>query len=90
MCIKHWEEVLVSLSNKKILKEIVACQERVQHERVYYYVFDGSVWNGMEWFLSNMIHFGFMLHRDWFCPYRHVKYISIVVIYLVCLNLPRS
>ena len=65
-------------------------RERVRHERVYCDVFDGSVWKGMEWFLSNTRHFGFMLNVDWFCSYRHVKNISIGVIYLVCLNLPRS
>ena len=44
----------------------------------------------MEWLLSNKRHFGFMHNIDWFFPYRHVKYISIGVIYLVCLNLCRS
>ena len=44
---------------------------RVRHERVYCDIFDGSVWKGMEWFLSSTRHFGFMLNVDWFCPYRH-------------------
>ena len=65
-------------------------RERARHEKVYCDVFDGSAWKGMEWLLSNKRHFGFMHNIDWFCPYRHVKYISIGVIYLVCLNLCRS
>ena len=44
-------------------------RERTQHEKVYCDVFDGSVWKGMVWLLSNKRHFGFMHNKDWFCPY---------------------
>ena len=31
-----------------------------------------------------------MLNLDWFCPYKHVKSVSVGAIYMVCVNLPRS
>ena len=85
---------------KKSLSELIATEdfekncdlwkERVYHDGVYSDVFDGREWKKFSDFLNKERSYGLMLNVDWFCPYHHVKSISIGVIYLVCLNLPRS
>ena len=81
----------MSLSNKMTLKENVGCggREFDMKKCNVMFLMDLSG-KRLEWYLYNKRHFGFMLNVDWFYPYRHVKNISIGVIYLVCLNLPKS
>ena len=55
-------------------------------------IYDGRIWkeftdNG---FFAEPNNYGLMLNLDWFCPYKHVKNISIGAIYAVVTNLPRA
>ena len=101
----QWEKEISSIENiyktlRRSISELIKqddferkCnlwRKRVRHERVHCDVFDGSFWKELEWFLFNTKHFGFVLNIDWFCSSCHVKTISIGVIYLVCLKLPKS
>ena len=57
-------------------------------------IYDGKVWdsfkkyNGVS-FLEERFNYAFMLNCDWFQPFKRRKDISIGVMYLVVLNLPR-
>ena len=65
-------------------------------EEHYGDVYDGNVWKsfknwkGSKPFLELSRSFGLMLNVDWFQPYKHRNDISIGVIYLVLMNLPRK
>ena len=62
---------------------------------VYSDVYDGRVWqqfqnyNGQS-FLSSPNNYAFMVNVDWFQPFKRVNSVSVGVIYLVCMNLPRE
>ena len=62
---------------------------------MYSDVYDGKVWKSfIRWnnrdFLSLPRSFGLMLNVDWFQPFKHRKDVSIGVLYMVIMNLPRA
>ena len=57
---------------------------------IYEDVYDGKVWEKFSHFFNECPrNIGLMLNLDWFDPYKHATY-SVGVIYMVCLNLPRT
>ena len=75
-----------------------ACEHwrhRETDDQLYGDVYDGKVWNSfLRWndrdFLASPRGFGLMLNVDWFQPFKHRKDISVGVLYMVVMNLPRS
>ena len=57
-------------------------------------VFDGKIWKNFNdankfYLLTKPKKYRLMVYLDWFCPYEHIRNFSVVVFYLVVLNLPR-
>lgn len=51
----------------------------------------GDVYDGKDRdFLALSRSFGLMLDVDWFQPFKHCKDVSVGVLYMVIMNLPRS
>ena len=75
-----------------------ACEHwrhRETNDQLYGDVYDGKVWNSFLRrndldFLASPRRFGLMLNVDWFQPFKHRKDISVGVLYMVVMNLPRS
>lgn len=58
-------------------------------------IYDGAIWKEFEDpeglnFFENENNLAIMLNVDWFCPYKHVRSVSVGAIYAVFLNLPRE
>lgn len=70
-------------------------RDRQTSEQLYGDIYDGAVWksfylwNNRE-FLALPRSVGLMLNVDWFQPFKHRKDISVGVLYMVVMNLPRS
>ena len=75
-----------------------ACEQwrnRQTDEQWYGDVYDGKLWKSFDQrnqreFFSLPQSFGLMVNVDWFQPFKHRKDISVGVIYIVIMNLPRS
>ena len=58
-------------------------------------VYDGRIWKefndeeGLNFFQNNS-NLALMINVDWFCPYKHVRSVSVGAVYAVVLNLPRE
>ena len=83
------------ISRENFEEKCEAWRNRSFHDDLYCDVYDGRIWkrfndpDGFN-FLTKPRHYGFMMNLDWFCPYKHVKSVSVGAIYMVCMNLPRS
>ena len=75
-----------------------ACEQwrnRQTDEQWYGDVYDGKLWKSFDQrnqreFFSLPQSSGLMVNVDWFQPFKHRKDISVGVIYIVIMNLPRS
>ena len=86
------------LKRPGVVKQCKEWCERDVPEGVYSDIYDGHIWKNFwkskkrpEGFFSANEHtYGFSLNIDWYQPYKHRSDVSIGVIYLVLLNLPRE
>ena len=97
-----FKSVITSLENLLLRDGMLdLCQkwkERDVPGNVYCDVMDGNIWKefgrkcvgSKTFFEISDTNFGFMLNVDWFQPYKRRSDISIGVMYLVLLNLPRE
>ena len=90
-CYNPLKESLQKLFKRTYFEE--QCQlwkDRSLPANVYEDIYDGKVWEKFSpFFNESPRNIGLMLNLDWFDPYKHASY-SVGVIYMVCLNLPRS
>ena len=77
-------------------EECEAWRSRKTKEDLYGDVYDGSVWKSFgNWkstrpFLNLPRSYGLMLNVDWFQPFERRKDLSVGVLYMVLMNLPRK
>ena len=77
-------------------KDCEAWRKREVPEDIFSDVYDGQVWKSFyNWkgnrpFLELPRSYGLMLNVDWFQPFKHRNDVSVGVIYLVIMNLPRK
>ena len=90
-CYKSLEESIESLYKRTYFEDM--CQlwkQRRVPNNTYEDIYDGRVWKEFLWFFQESPqNLGMMLNLDWFNPYKHSNY-SVGVLYMVCLNLPRT
>ena len=95
-CYKSVIDVVETFLKRPNFEE--ACEHwrnRQTDDQLYGDVYDGKVWKSFHrWnnsdFLALPRSFGLMLNVDWFQPFKHRKDISVGVLYMVIMNLPRS
>ena len=80
------------LSRPGMLEKCRKWRDRKIPDDVYCDIYDGEVWKKFDngFFIKNNNTCGLSLNIDWFQPYKHRPDVSIGVIYLVLLNLPRE
>ena len=90
-CYKPLKESLEELVSREGFEE--NCEQwrhREVKENVYGDVYDGGIWKNFNKSNNNYFdqprNYAFMLNVDCFCPFKHVKSVSLGAIYLVCLN----
>ena len=95
-CYKSAIDVLETFLKRPNFEE--TCEQwrnRQTDEQLYGDVYDGKVWKSFQrWsnrdFLSLPRSYSLMLNVDWFQPFKHRKDVSVGVLYMVIMNLPRS
>ncbi len=70
-------------------------KSRTVPDGCYADIYDGNIWKRFQKydnqdFLNTDSGYGFILNVDWFMPFERIKNVSVGVIYMVCLNLPRE
>lgn len=90
-CYKSLKESIETLYKRPYFERM--CQmwkQRRVPNNTYEDIYDGRVWKEFLWFFEESpTNIGVMLNLDWFNPYKHSNY-SVGVLYMVCLNLPRT
>ena len=82
-------------NSPNFVKNCNSWRKRTTSENILSDIYDGAIWKEFHDptklnFFNNENNLALMLNVDWFCPYKHVRSVSVGAIYAVLLNLPRE